>query len=67
MVKLMNIIEIGIEITHFGIKISLVAPWTAVSPKTDFFDFTFSGSGLPMDHRYWKYSDNAKGWYIARR
>ena len=25
MVKLMNIIEIGIDITHFGIKISLVA------------------------------------------
>ena len=24
-------------------------------PKPEFSDFTVSGSGLPMDHRYWKY------------
>ena len=36
MVKSMNIIEIGIELTHFGIKISLVAQLAWIEPSLRF-------------------------------
>ena len=35
-VKLMNIIEIGVKITHFGIKISLVAQLAWTEPSLRF-------------------------------
>ena len=48
---------------HFRVKESFIDflvpilghPVYQFPPKPEFSDFTVSGSGLPMGHRYWKY------------